>query len=204
MHANAPGGRAGGLDPRLRFAAVAAAVVVLAHLLDRWAFEQLVLRDVYGHDWGRMLRVVGYYPTWVLAALALVLHDWAPRTRATWRAASRRGRLVFWSPAVAGIAAEAMKLIVRRERPNLTDGLYVFRAWADRPFSSKGFGLPSSHTAVAFGAAAMLARLFPRARPVWYGIAVACALTRVASGAHFLSDGVVGALLGWLAAWIIA
>jgi len=183
--------------------AISAVVVVLAHLLDRWAFHHVVVRDVYNHDWGRMLRVVGYYPTWVLAALALALHDWVPRTRAGWRAAMRRGGVLFWSPAVAGIAAEAVKLVVRRERPNMTDGLYVFRALADRPFSSKGFGLPSSHTAVAFGAAAALARLFPRARPVWYGIAVGCALTRVGSGAHFLSDVVVGALIGWLSAWMI-
>jgi len=64
--------------------------------------------------------------------------------------------------------------------------------------------MASSHTAVAFGAAAMLARLFPGARIVWYGVAAGCALTRVASGAHFMSDVVVGALLGWLAAWMLS
>lgn len=192
------------LDARLRFLIVVAVVVALAHLGDRWSYQHFTIPHVYGHDWGRMLRVVGYYPTWILAALALLLHDWIPRTRASWRTASRRAWRLFWSPAVGGILAEALKLVVRRERPNLTDGLYVFRAWSDGPWSSKGFGMASSHTAVAFGAAAMLARLFPRARIVWYGVAVGCALTRVASGAHFLSDAVVGALLGWLAAWMMA
>lgn len=195
--------RVWGLEPRVGFLVVSAAAVILAHLADRWFYHHFTLPTVYGHDWGRMLRVFGYYPTWMLAALALMLHDWAPRARESWRAASRRAWRLFWSPAVGGILAEALKLVVRRERPNMTDGLYVFRAWTDGPFSSKGFGMASSHTAVAFGAAAMLARLFPRARVVWYGVAVGCALTRVASGAHFLSDVVVGALLGWLAAWML-
>jgi membrane-associated phospholipid phosphatase len=195
--------RVWGLEPRAGFLVVSAALVVLAHLADRWAYHSFSLPTVYGHDWGRMLRSVGYYPTWMLAALALLLHDWVPRTRASWRAAGRRAWRLFWSPAVGGMLAEAVKLVVRRERPNMTDGAYVFRAWVEGPFSSKGFGMPSSHTAVAFGAAAMLARLFPRARLVWYGVAVGCALTRVASGAHFLSDVVVGALLGWLAAWML-
>jgi membrane-associated phospholipid phosphatase len=195
--------RPDGLDPRLRFLAVSAVVVAVAHLADGWVFRHLTLPGVYGHDWGRMLRVMGYYPTWMLAALAVLLHDWVPRTRESWRSASRRARRLLWSPAVGGILAEALKLVVRRERPTLTDGAYVFRAWADGPFSSKGFGMPSSHTAVAFGAAAMLARLFPRARLVWYGVAAGCGLTRVASGAHFFSDVVVGALIGWLSAWLI-
>ena len=32
----------------------------------------------------------------------------------------------------------------------------------------------------------------------WYGLALGCALTRVASGAHFLSDVVLAALVGYV------
>jgi membrane-associated phospholipid phosphatase len=51
---------------------------------------------------------------------------------------------------------------------------------------------------VAFAAAAILARVFPESRGLWYGIAIGCALTRVASGAHFVSDVVLGALVGYV------
>jgi membrane-associated phospholipid phosphatase len=51
---------------------------------------------------------------------------------------------------------------------------------------------------VAVAAAAVLARLFPGAALLWYGLALGCALTRVASGAHFFSDAVLAALVGYV------
>jgi membrane-associated phospholipid phosphatase len=63
-------------------------------------------------------------------------------------------------------------------------------------------GLPSSEAAVAFGAAVM-ARLFPEARGLWYGIALGCALTRVAARAHFMSDVVLAALVVYVVMLIL-
>ena len=139
---------------------------------------------------------MGFLPLWLVAALALALHD-----RATM--GYRRGALLAASATLGGIAAELLKLVFRRLRPAAQDGEYAFRAFTDRPFSTGGLALPSSHALVAFGAAAMLSRLFPRARVVWWGVAWGCALTRVAAGAHFLSDVVVAAVVGWLVAWIL-
>ena len=50
---------------------------------------------------------------------------------------------------------------------------------------------------------ATLARLFPEASVLWYGLAIGCALTRVASGAHFMSDVVLAALVGYGATCIL-
>jgi membrane-associated phospholipid phosphatase len=58
--------------------------------------------------------------------------------------------------------------------------------------------LPSSHVLVAFAAATVLARLFPRAWGLWYLLAAGCAVTRVLAMAHFLSDTVVAALVGYV------
>lgn len=116
-----------------------------------------------------------------------------PRLRRTLLESSRRGLLLFWSAALGGAVAELLKLTLRRGRPALTDGVHVFRPWGDRPFSTAEVGLPSSEAAVAFAAAAMLARLFPEASVLWYGLALGCALSRVASGAHFMGDVVLAA-----------
>jgi undecaprenyl-diphosphatase len=140
-------------------------------------------------DWGRLLRVMGFLPTWLAAALALWLHE-----RGTIAAAKRRALLLIGSPIAAGLAAELLKLTFRRIRPLAAEGEYVFRSFTERPFSTGGLALPSSHTMVAFGAAAMLAYLFPRARWVWFGLAAGCGLTRILGQAHFLSDVVVGAV----------
>jgi membrane-associated phospholipid phosphatase len=123
--------------------------------------------------------------------------------RGALRHACRRGLLLFSSAALGGIVAELLKIALRRERPGLTDGAHAFRPWSDQPWSTAQLGLPSSEAAVAFAAAASLSRLFPEGRLLWYMLAVGCALTRVASGAHFMSDVVLAALVGYLVGWVL-
>jgi membrane-associated phospholipid phosphatase len=184
----------------LRFVVVAALVMVGAHLLDGWAYRHLVLADVYEEDWGRMLRVMGFVPLWLLAGVALVLTDWPLRAERSARAAWGRGLLLVGSVAASGVLGEILKLLFRRERPRAHEGEYVFRALSERTFSTSGLALPSSHSIVAFGAAFMLARLFPRAAPVWYLLAAGCGLTRILAQAHFVSDVALAALAAWLVA----
>jgi membrane-associated phospholipid phosphatase len=179
-----------------RFAAIAIVALITAHLLDRVFYEYVRYTDVNTEDWGRLLRVMGFLPTWLLAALALALHD----RYQTWR--FRRAFLLFFSPALAGLAGEILKITIRRLRPGET-GEYMFRAWSERTFSSGGFGMPSSHAVVAFGASAILSRLFPRAWPIWWLLGAGCGLTRILHGRHFLSDVVVAAIVGWAVAALL-
>jgi membrane-associated phospholipid phosphatase len=182
-----------GLRPIALVLAVGALAAATA--LDGWAYRVLVMSDVYDHDWGRMLRVAGFLPTWAVVSAALLLSG--PTSGQT-RASSRwRAFLPLIAATVAGIVAEGLKLLLHRERPEAHAGAHVFRSWRDHPLSTAGLSLPSSHALVAFAAAAMLARLYPRARWLWYGLAAGCALTRVLARAHFLSDVVLSAIIGW-------
>lgn len=188
--------------PMMKGVVVTAVALVVATLIDRWAYDTVRLAGVLDEDWGRLLRVMGFMGTWFALALAVGLHDAGaepplPRPR-------RRAWLLFLSPGFAGLAAEVLKIVIRRERPALNDGDYGFRPWSERPLSGGGLAFPSSHTAVAFGGAAMLAILFPRARWVGYVLAAGCALTRILAGAHFVSDTVLAAGLGWLTAQALA
>lgn len=188
-------------SPRLRllpFLLVSAAAILLAHLVDRWAFVHLADPGLAGEDLGRMLRVMGFLPLWATAGLALVLHDWPLRAEGGTRAALSRGVLLLLGAGLGGLAAELLKLVFRRERPRAHAGEYVFRAWTERPLSTGGLALPSSHALVAWGAAAVLAHLFPRARWIWYALAAGCSWSRVAAGAHFVSDVVLSAVVGLL------
>jgi membrane-associated phospholipid phosphatase len=191
------------LGPEIRFALILIVLFLIAQPADQWAFHHFTFPAIYDRAWGRMLRLAGYLPLWSIVALALVLHDWVPRTRRTLPRASRRGLLLFWSAALGGIIAELLKIAFRRERPGLTDGAHLFRPWSDQPFSTARLGLPSSEVAVAFAAATVLARLFPEAWLLWYTLAVGCALTRVASGAHFMSDVLLAALVGYVSALVL-
>lgn len=178
-----------------------AVAFAVACLLDPWVYQHVHDPKVYERDWGRLLRIMGFLGTWAALAVAVALHEGtAPVRRAL---ARRRGLLLFGSAALGGIVAEVGKLLLRRERPEAHDGAYGFRAFADHTWSTSGLALPSSHTLVAFGGAAMLARLFPRARWVGYTLAVGCAATRVMARAHFLSDVVLAGGLGWLVAFAL-
>lgn len=187
-----------GLPKAARLAALFVALVVLAHALDRVAYERLVVSGVYDEDWGRMLRVMGYWPLWLAASIAIALHDWPLRARLGVRAALSRAWFLLLAVTASGIVGELLKLVFRRERPGAHDGAYFFRPWSERPLYNGGLALPSTHTIVAFGAAAGLARLFPRSAPVYYLLAAGCGLTRVLAHAHFVSDVVVAALAAWL------
>jgi membrane-associated phospholipid phosphatase len=170
----------------------ALAVTLATMLLDPWAYRHAVWPPIYRHDWGNLLRVVGTVYFWLPVALAVWLEA---RARAPDRAS--RAWLLLVGPAVAGGLAEALKMVVRRERPGLHDGAYVFRAFTDHPFRTTDFGFPSGHTMVAFAGAAAVARLFPRAGPVAYLMAAGCGATRVLAQAHFASDVVGAALAAW-------
>jgi membrane-associated phospholipid phosphatase len=191
-------------SPQLRFLIVAGLLVGISHSLDPWAQVTLADPTIYDDDFGRLLRVMGYYPLWLAVALGLILSDWRPTP--CWkerRACTRRGLLVILTPALGGLVAELGKLGFRRLRPGDVPGEYVFRSLAERPFYSGGLGLPSSHTLVAFAAAAIMARIFPRTAPIWYVLAIGCGLSRVAAGAHYLSDVAVAGVLGWATGWAV-
>jgi membrane-associated phospholipid phosphatase len=182
-------------------AAIALAItltfLVVPALLDQWAYHHAFVKNVYDQDWARLLRVMGFWPTWLAIAAAVFLQhreiDVAEAKRYFW--------LIAGAPAVAGLLCEIMKLLIRRERPETADGEWVFRAWSDHPWSTAGLSTPSSHTMVAFGGAVMLARIFPKARWVYYVLACGCAVTRVLAHAHYVSDVTFGALLAWAVAW---
>jgi len=166
-------------------------------IADHWVYAHVYNQNLYDLDWARFLREMGWLPTWLIAAVALWLHERAddgPRAR-------RRALYLAITPTVAGILGEPFKLLLRRERPDVAAGFYSFRAWTDHTFSTAGLAMPSSHAVVAFAAATALARLFPRAKWVWFALAIGCGVTRILARAHFLSDVTLGALFGWCVAW---
>jgi membrane-associated phospholipid phosphatase len=177
-------------------------IVVLAmigaSLIDPWVFHHVQNPHVYDQDWGRALRSVGYWPLWMVLALAWWLVD---RQHGH---GHRRAAFVAGSVTVAGILGEVLKLIIRRERPGTLNGAYAFRPFTDHLFSSRNFGMPSSHAVIAFSGAAAMSMVFPEATVIWYALAIGCGVTRILSGAHYLSDVVAGAAIGIAVAIVIA
>jgi membrane-associated phospholipid phosphatase len=185
------------------YAGVSAVLFVAALWGDKWAYAHLGLARASERDWCRMFRAAGYLPTWLLIALGLGL-VYSGRKGDSWPRRLMPALALALAATLSGALGEVVKLLLRRERPNLHNGAYVFRAWGDRTLSNSDLGLPSSHAVVAFGAAFMMTRLWPRAWPVWMLLALGCAATRLFEQAHFLSDVTLSAIVGFGVAWALA
>ena len=177
---------------------IGALALGLAHLIDFQIESIPRLGNTKKSDFIQMFRGWGFLGTWVLIAITarLLAKPDRPGAMTGWRHhLYRKEWLLFASPLLSGGAAEVGKLIIRRMRPH-GEFFYLYRSWLTEPFRSSGLGFPSSHTAVAFGGSTILLLQFPKLQIPAIIMAVGCMTTRVLSGAHYLSDGIGGALVG--------
>jgi undecaprenyl-diphosphatase len=151
----------------------------------------------------RALTVLGsslvYLPPLGAAAVACLLlaRRSAPRRRALLLRHASRLAFVFAAIAASGIVVDIVKVLVGRSRPRLLEqsGIYGFKPPG---LSSVYQSFPSGHTATLFAAACAAGFLFPRWRWPLLALAALLAGTRLAVGAHYLSDVLAGATIAIL------
>jgi membrane-associated phospholipid phosphatase len=136
-------------------------------------------------------------PTGAAIALALVLrqrHVGFRNSAAYGLIASTIG-FVFVSVGGAGLIANLAKNIIGRARPKLFDtvGPFEFKLFA---FAPDYAALPSGHATNIFAFATVIAILWPRGRVLLYTLAAWIAASRVLIGQHYVTDVVLGAILG--------
>jgi membrane-associated phospholipid phosphatase len=197
----------------LRSFVIAAVFVVAIAVL--WVFDArlvdaLRVDDVEAikiRDWWQFLRAVGYLPTWLAVGGALALAS-VPISRASFApAAARRARVaglaIVASALASGLAAEVAKRLVGRVRPS-GDNANHFKPFLSAFTDDSNLSMPSSHAAVAFGAAWMVWRLAPAPGALALVLAAGCGLTRLLVGAHYATDVLVGAAIGYAAAALVS
>lgn len=143
-------------------------------------------------------------PTGAAIALALVLR----RRHAGFRNAAGYGLIastigfVFVSVGGAGLIANLAKNIIGRARPKLFDqvGALDFKLFA---FDSDHASLPSGHATNIFAFATVIGMLWPRGRVLLYTVAAWIAASRVLIGQHYVTDVVLGAILGTVFPYLV-
>ncbi len=139
-----------------------------------------------------MLVIATYVGDWQLGPLLIALLLIAARKH--WR---RLLKTIFAAYILRTAVVEWLKLMTGRPRPRQIADAAVFEGFAG------GSSFPSGHASFSFMMAAIISAWFPRWRwPAWIG-AILISLSRVAVHAHFLSDVVVGAVIGTLAATLV-
>lgn len=108
--------------------------------------------------------------------------------------------------AAAGCGANLLKLLIARQRPGSADLLHAdvwttFAGWLPLARNGSAFqSFPSAHTATAVGLAMVLSSFYPQGSRLFFVFAGAVAVQRVLGSAHYPSDVLGGAAVGWLCA----
>jgi membrane-associated phospholipid phosphatase len=196
---------------RLAVWAAAVALVVLTAVL--WLDRPLALLLHQHSEWKPAAEVVqrlGFGTPYLVAfGIAFIALRWGgvfPGLR-PWADRMRQAALVpaflLASIAASGLAVDLLKIVFGRTRPKLlfADGTYDF-SWLG--LAADYWSFPSGHTAAVAALATALWCLWPRHFLFYIALASVVAASRVVTGAHYLSDVLVGGFVAILVTRAVA
>lgn len=110
---------------------------------------------------------------------------------------------MFAAVATSGIIANILKVVVCRPRPPLlfSDGL-TYPAFFSFNTQFLWNSFPSGHATTGISFAIIATAIVPRYRLLWYAIGLAIAVSRIILQVHYLSDVLVGCVIGMWVAWL--
>ena len=116
-----------------------------------------------------------------------------------WEEKKRRWIFPLWATlAISAIINILLKIIVQRPRPFSLGIVQTLPILAESHFFWDSFSFVSFHAMLVFCAIPILAMEFKKLKYFWIAFAVIVSFSRVYFGLHFLSDVMVGALLGFI------
>jgi len=114
-----------------------------------------------------------------------------------WQEHKRKWILPLWfSLGISAVVAFLLKVLVRRPRP-FTFGVSVLPVLQKASHLIWNFSFPSFHAMICFSAVPLLSKEFPKLKYFWIGFSLLIAFSRIYFGLHFLSDVILGGLIGY-------
>src|SRR3989344_5774116 len=116
-----------------------------------------------------------------------------------WQEHKRKWILPLWlTLAASAIISFLLKVAVQRLRPFQQDLVSIPEMLASRSYEIWNFSFPSFQAMLVFCALPIISKEFPKIKWAWIIFACLVAFSRVYFGLHFLSDVIVGGILGYL------
>lgn len=187
----------------MNFRVFIAAGLILILMIFCYGYVDIPVMKYFGTNkaWDSLadvISMIGRYYDYIVG-LILAIWFWVHH-----RSAVCRRQAFFFSVcwAASNAAGSVLKILCGRYRPKmLTEhNLYGFHGWG---VNHGVASFPSGHTLDAVTIAAALWILCPRSRPWCVAWAVAMGISRIIVRAHYVSDVLGGALLGFLCVYFI-
>ena len=119
-----------------------------------------------------------------------------------WKENKRKWILPLWvTLGLSAIVSFLLKIAIQRPRPYQIEVVSTLLEGASHNIWN--FSFPSFQAMLAFCAIPILSKEFPKLKNIWVIFAVLIAISRVYLGVHFMSDILIGGLIGYLLGVII-
>ncbi len=113
-----------------------------------------------------------------------------------WKEHKRKWILPLWiTLALSAIVSFLLKIVIQRSRPYQIG--VVSSLLEEASHNIWNFSFPSFQAMLAFCAIPILSKEFPKLKNAWVIFAVLIAISRVYLGVHFMSDILIGGLIGY-------
>lgn len=144
--------------------------------------------------------IFGILGTWLTLKFVPSLSPQNKQHLQNWK---QRSLFLLISMLTSGVALHLMKFVFGRQRPHITDD---FQAHIFHPFNTHWnfHSMPSGHSQTLVTVATVFWVIFPKSAWIVYPLAIGLALTRLPMKAHFLSDVMIGAYLGFAVTLLVA
>ena len=121
-----------------------------------------------------------------------------------WQDRKRKWILPLWfTLLLSSVVSFILKFAIQRARPFQLGIVSVLPVLEEASFNVWNFSFPSFQAMLAFCAVPILSKEFPKFKYIWIGFASLIAFSRVYFGLHFLSDVIIGGLIGYLLGVIV-
>ncbi|MBV8376951.1 MAG: phosphatase PAP2 family protein [Verrucomicrobia bacterium] len=171
--------------------------------------DRAVIEWVKMHDWKSLKEVAGFLSRWgdwpelMLFASIGLCPAWLGRSRVVCKTLL----CMMIAATISGAAVNSVRLLSGRARPNNTQATQEWNGlWSSRGFllfQNKYHSFPSGHTGAAF--AFFGVPWFAERRYGWWALIAAIAIgwSRLYLNVHYLSDVMVGMLVGLVTAFFV-